>query len=52
MIPEFEWSGEEDVRYSDESKDILKAKLNEDVSADSDGGVDQLNFADNKGVLK
>ena len=38
----------EDVRYTDESKDILKSILNED----SDGGVDNCDFADNKGVLK
>ena len=32
----------EDVRYTDESKDILNSILNEDVSTDSDGGVDEL----------
>ena len=29
----------EDVRYTDESKVILKSMLNEDVLTDSDGGV-------------
>ena len=32
----------EDVRYTDESKNILKSILNEDVSMTSDGGVDEL----------
>ena len=32
----------EDVRYTDESEDILKSILNEDVSVDSEGGADKL----------
>lgn len=32
----------EDDRYTDESKDILKSRLNEDASTDSDGDVDEL----------
>ena len=32
----------EDARYADESEDILKSILNEDMSTDTDGGVDEL----------
>ena len=32
----------EDDRYTDESKDILKSILNEDMSTDSDRDVDEL----------
>ena len=42
MGPGLEWSKEEDIRYTDESEDILKSILNEEVSTDSEGGVDQL----------
>ena len=42
----------EDVRYTDESKEILKSILNGDVASDSDGGVNELQLADNKGVLQ
>ena len=49
MGPGLEWSElsalaglREDVRYNEEWKDILKAILNENVSTDSDGGVDEL----------
>ena len=32
----------EDDRYTDESKDILNLKLNDDASTDSDGDVEEL----------
>ena len=31
----------EDVRCTDESKDVLKSVVNEDVSMDADEGVDE-----------
>ena len=42
----------EDDRYTDESKDILNLVLNDDASTDSDGDVENCNFAYNKGVFK
>ena len=46
MGPGLEWSelstSEKTFDILDESEDILKWILNEDVSTDSDGGVDEL----------